>query len=140
VIAFVCNWCAYAGADKAGAAQRPYPASVHLVRLMCTGRWDPQFVIKAFDSGADGVIVLGCHPGDCHYKGQNYRAIQRHRLLVRLLAQRGIGEERCRLDFVAASEPEKFVKVVTETVAVLRRLGPLSGAPQAALQERGGAI
>lgn len=125
LLAFVCNWCAYAGADRAGAAQTPYPANLRLVRLMCTGRMDPQFVIKAYHAGADGVLVLGCHPGDCHYKGQNLRTIQRHRLLLRLLRQQGISGERCRLDFVAASEAEKFVRVVTETVEIIRRLGPL---------------
>ena len=126
VLAFVCNWCAYAGADKAGTAQKAYPANVHLLRLMCTGRWDPQFALKALDSGADGVLILACHPGDCHYKGQNLRTIQRHRLLLRLLEQEGIPGERCRLDFVAASEPDKFVRIVTEMVETLRRLGPHS--------------
>lgn len=125
VVAFVCNWCAYAGADKAGAAQLAYPANVRLVRLMCSGRMDPQFVLKAFDEGADGVIVMGCHPGDCHYKDQNLRALVRHRILGRLLRQSGLAPERCRLEFVSASEGEKFARVVTEMVEYVRRRGPL---------------
>ncbi len=125
VLAFVCNWCAYAGADKAGAAQIPYPANARLVRLMCSGRMDPQFVLEAFDEGADGVLVLGCHLGDCHYKGQNLVAVQRHRLLLRVLRQSGIEEGRCRFDFVAASESEAFARVVTQMVNDVRQLGPL---------------
>ena len=125
IVAFVCNWCAYAGADKAGAAQTPYPANVRLVRVMCSGRVDPQFVLMAYDEGADGVLILGCHPGDCHYKEQNLRMIQRHRLLLRLLGQIGIEPERCRLDFVSAAEGEKFARVAGEMTETIRRLGPL---------------
>lgn len=126
VVGFLCNWCAYAGADKAGASQLPVPHNLVTVRLMCTGRMDPQFVVKAFAEGADGVLILGCHPGDCHYKEQNYRAIQRHRLFLRMLDQLGIERERCRMDFVGAAEGEKFVRVATETVDIIRRLGPLN--------------
>jgi F420-non-reducing hydrogenase iron-sulfur subunit len=93
---------------------------------MCSGRVDPQFVLQAYQKGADGVLILACHPGDCHYKEGNYRAAQRHRLLLRLLRQFGIGEERCRFDYVSAGEGEKFVNVVTEMVNTLKRLGPLS--------------
>ncbi len=125
VIAFVCQWCAYAGADKAGAAQMAYPANVRLVRLMCSGRLDPQLVLQAFEHGADGVLVLACHPGDCHYKEQNLRALQRHRILLRLLRQLGVEEGRCRLDFVSAAEAEKFARVVSEMTIDVRRLGPL---------------
>lgn len=126
VVGFLCNWCAYAGADKAGVSQLPVPANLTIVRLMCTGRMDPQFVVKAFAEGADGVLILGCHPGDCHYKEQNYRAIVRHRLFLRMLDQVGVERERVRLDFVGASEGEKFVRVATETVDIIRRLGPLT--------------
>jgi F420-non-reducing hydrogenase iron-sulfur subunit len=125
IIGFLCNWCSYAGADKAGAAQTPYPPNVHVVRIMCTGRMDPQFVLKAFDEGADGVIILGCHPGDCHYKEQNFRMIQRHRLFMRYLEQLGVPPERCRLDFVSAAEGEKFARVIADMVEVIRGLGPL---------------
>ena len=125
IIGFLCNWCSYAGADKAGAAQTTYPPNVHIVRIMCTGRMDPQFVLKAFDEGADGVIILGCHPGDCHYKEQNFRMIQRQEFFLSLLRSLGVEEERCRLDFVSASEGERFAQVITEMVETTRRLGPL---------------
>ena len=130
IVGFLCNWCSYAGADKAGAAQTPYPPNVRIIRVMCSGRVDPQFVLEAYRSGADGVLILACHPGDCHYKEGNYRATQRHRALLKLLAQFGIGEERCRFDYVSAGEGEKFVRVVTEMVDVLRAMGPLAVRPE----------
>ena len=126
IVGFLCNWCSYAGADKAGSAQMAYPPNVRVVRVMCSGRVDPQFVLQAYHQGADGVLILACHAGDCHYKEGNCRAIQRHRLMVRYLEQFGIAKERCRLDFVSAGEGEKFVKVVTETVETLKNLGPLA--------------
>jgi F420-non-reducing hydrogenase iron-sulfur subunit len=129
IVGFLCNWCSYAGADKAGAAQVPYPPNVHVIRVMCTGRVDPQLVLKAYERGADAVVILGCHPGDCHYKEQNYRAIQRHRILLRLLRQFGIDEERCRLDFVSAAEGEAFARIMTEMVDAVKRLGPLVLSP-----------
>jgi F420-non-reducing hydrogenase iron-sulfur subunit len=125
IIGFLCNWCSYAGADKAGAAQTPCPHNVQVIRVMCSGRVDPQFVLQAYRLGADGVLILACHTGDCHYKEGNYRAIQRHRLLLRTLQQFGIEEQRCRLDFVAASEGEKYARVLTEMVERIRALGPL---------------
>ncbi len=125
IVGFLCNWCSYAGADKAGTAQLTYPPNVHVVRVMCTGRIDPQFVLKAYEQGADAVVILGCHPGDCHYKEQNYRAIQRHRILLRVLRQFGIEDERCRLDFVSAGEGEAFARIMTEMVDAVKRLGPL---------------
>jgi F420-non-reducing hydrogenase iron-sulfur subunit len=131
IVGFLCNWCSYAGADKAGAAQIPYPPNVSVIRVMCSGRIDPEFVLEAFLNGADGVLILACHPGDCHYKEGNFRAIQRHELLLRLLTQYGIEAERCRLDFVSASEGEKFAQVVTEVATTLRRMGPLAWMPVA---------
>jgi F420-non-reducing hydrogenase iron-sulfur subunit len=125
IVGFLCNWCAYAGADKAGTAQKPIPPNLLVVRLMCTGRMDPQFVLKAFDEGADGVLILGCHPGDCHYKEQNFRMMQRHRIFQRLLKDQGIEPERCRLDFVAASQGDAFARIVGETVDAVRLLGPM---------------
>ena len=125
ILGFLCNWCSYAGADKAGAAQTPYPPNVHVVRVMCSGRVDPQFVLQAYRQGADGVLILACHAGDCHYKEGNYRATHRHLLLVCLLKQLGIEDARCRFDYVSAAEGEKFVEVVTETVEAVRKLGPL---------------
>ncbi|MGC2061378.1 MAG: hydrogenase iron-sulfur subunit [Thermodesulfovibrionales bacterium] len=125
IIGFLCNWCSYAGADKAGTAQSLYPSNVDIIRVMCSGRIDPQFVMRAFEQGADGVIILACHPGDCHYKEGNYRAVQRYRLLLMMLEPFGIGKERCRFDFVSAGEGDKFVKVITEMVNTVKALGPL---------------
>jgi F420-non-reducing hydrogenase iron-sulfur subunit len=108
-----------------------YPPNIRIVRVMCSGRVDAQFVLQAYRNGADGVLILACHAGDCHYQEGNYRATQRHRMLVRLLAQFGIEEARCRFDYVSAGEGEKFVRVVNETVEAVRALGPLTlpGAP-----------
>ncbi len=125
IVGFLCNWCSYAGADKAGAAQIAYPPNVRTVRVMCTGRIDPQFVLDAFEKGADGVLILGCHPGDCHYKEQNYRTIQRHKIVSRFLKSFGIEQARCRLDFVSAAEGEKFAATVKDMVESLKKLGPL---------------
>jgi F420-non-reducing hydrogenase iron-sulfur subunit len=124
IVGFLCNWCSYEGADAAGKGQKEYPPNVRIVRVMCSGRIDPQFVLKAFQEGADGVMVLGCHPGDCHYKEGNYNALRRHAILKRLLAQFGIEDGRLRLDWVSASEGDKFVQVVTEMVATIKALGP----------------
>lgn len=126
IIGFLCNWCSYAGADKAGSAQTPYPPNVSVVRVMCSGRVDPQFIMTSFSKGADGVIILACHPGDCHYKEGNYRAAQRYSMLSRMLKQFGIEETRCRFDYVSAGEGDKFVRVITEMVEEVRVLGPLS--------------
>lgn len=126
IIGFLCTWCSYAGADRAGMSQTPYPPNVNIVRVMCTGRIDPLFVMKAFEKGADGVIVLACHPGDCHYKEGNLRAAQRHALLARVLEQMGIVRPRCRFDYVSAGEAEKYVQVITEMVESVRLLGPLT--------------
>lgn len=125
IVGFLCNWCSYAGADKAGMAQNPYPSNINIIKVMCSGRVDPQFVMKAFEKGADGVIILACHPGDCHYKEGNYRAVQRHRMLLRLLGQMGIDKNRCRFDYVSAGEGDRFVRVITEMVETVRGLGPL---------------
>lgn len=134
IIGFLCNWCSYAGADKAGAAQTPYPPNVRIIRVMCSGRVDPQFVLRALQQGADGVLVLACHAGDCHYKEGNYRATVRHQMLLRLLQQFGVEEKRCRFDYVSAGEGEKFVQVITDFVATLKTLGPLHRSRAAAFQ------
>lgn len=126
IIGFLCNWCSYAGADKAGGMQEIYPPNVQVIRVMCSGRVDPQFVLSAFEKGADGVIILACHPGDCHYKEGNCRALQRHSMLNLMLVQLGIEKERCRLDYVSAGEGEKFSRVIRETVEAVRLLGPLN--------------
>lgn len=125
IVGFLCNWCSYAGADKAGSAQKTYPSNVRIVKVMCSGRVDPEFVLKAFHEGADGVMILACHPGDCHYKEGNYRAAQRYQILKKLLNQYGIEEDRCYFDYVSAGEGEKFVRVITETIEKVKELGPL---------------
>lgn len=125
IVGFLCNWCSYAGADKAGTSQSIYPPNVNIIKVMCSGRVDPQFIMKAFEKGADGVIILACHPGDCHYKEGNYRAVQRHRILLRLLGQLGINKERCRFDYVSAGEADKFISLIEEMVTKIRALGPV---------------
>ena len=126
IVGFLCNWCSYAGADKAGSSQTPYPPNVAVIRVMCSGRVDPQFILDALHKGADGVMILACHPGDCHYKEGNQRAVQRYRILLGLLEQFGIEKERCKFDYVSAGEGEKFVRVITEMVDTVKGLGPLT--------------
>lgn len=123
---FLCNWCSYAGADSAGSPRKTYAPNVNVIRVMCSGRVDPQFVVKAFQSGADGVIILGCHPGDCHYKEGNYKALRRFYLLRKMLNQFGIEPERLRLDWVSASESDKFVTTINDMVDTIKTLGPLN--------------
>ncbi|MEI7816584.1 MAG: hydrogenase iron-sulfur subunit [Desulfuromonadales bacterium] len=125
IIGFLCHWCSYAGADKAGGIQGSYPHNVKIIRLMCSGRVDPLFVLSAFEKGADGVIILACHHGDCHYKEGNCRALQRHSMLSLMLAQLGIEKERCRLDYVSAGEGEKFKRLISEMVESVSILGAL---------------
>ena len=125
VLAFVCNWCSYAGADNAGGLKLPYSADVKLIRVMCSGRVDPQFVLSAYREGADGVLILGCHPGDCHYRNGNIKAMRRFALLSRTMGQLGVDPRRLRLDWVAAGEGERFQKVVNEMADTVAELGPL---------------
>jgi F420-non-reducing hydrogenase iron-sulfur subunit len=125
IIGFLCNWCSYSGADSAGRAQKSVSPNVKVVRVMCSGRMDAQFVVQAFREGADGVLILGCHPGDCHYKEGNYKALSRYQLLKKVLDQLGIEDGRLKLDWVAASEAEKYTQVVNEMVERVRQLGPL---------------
>jgi F420-non-reducing hydrogenase iron-sulfur subunit len=126
IVSFLCNWCSYAGADSAGGQHKNIPANIRIIRVMCSGRIDPQFVLKSFKEGADGVLVLGCHPGDCHYKEGNYKALRRMKMFHKLLEQFGIEKERFRLDWVSASEAEKFARVTNEIVNVVTKLGPLT--------------
>ncbi len=125
IIAFVCHWCAYEGADNAGVQKLPYPANVKLIRTMCSGRIDPQMVMTAFYKGADGVMVLGCHPGDCHYRDGNMKTLRRFSLFCKLLTQFGIAQERFILDWVAASEGMKFQALANEITSQVKALGPL---------------
>ncbi len=125
IIAFLCSWCSYAGADKAGGQKLRYPANILVVRVMCTGRVDPRFVLKAFREGADGVMVLGCHTGDCHYRNGNMKAMKRMRLLSRMLPQFGIVKERLMFNRVSGGESELFQKLATEMTENITLMGPL---------------
>lgn len=125
VLTFVCNWCSYGGADQAGGLKLNVPSGIRLVKVMCSGRVDPQMVLQAFRSGADGVLILGCHPGDCHYKVGNYYAARRATLLAPMLEQFGIEPERFRIDWVSAGEGERFAKVTTGMYEAVAALGPL---------------
>jgi coenzyme F420-reducing hydrogenase delta subunit len=121
-VAFLCNWCSYAGADKAGMNQLPVPHELSVIRVMCSGRVEPTLVLEAFQKGADGVMVLACHPGDCHYKEGNLRAYCRAELLERLIPQLGIDPARFRFDYVSAAEAEKYSRITTDFVEALRAL------------------
>ena len=127
IAAFLCNWCSYRGADLAGISRMKCAPNVRPIRVMCSGRVEPGFILKAFQAGADGVLVLGCHPGDCHYAEGNYKTIRRIALLKNMLSQLGIEDERVRLEWVSASEAERFVSVVDEMTEQVRRLGPFPG-------------
>jgi len=131
IVAFVCNWCTYIAADAAGVARARYSPSIRLLRTMCSGRVDPQFVLAAFSGGADGVLLCGCHPRDCHYSSGNYKALRRYTLLKKMLSQLGIEGDRFRLEWISASEGEKFRRVVEDMTDRVRRLGPfkLNGGP-----------
>jgi F420-non-reducing hydrogenase iron-sulfur subunit len=124
IVGFLCNWCSYAGADLAGVSRIQYPPNLRIIRVMCSGRVDPAFVLEAFRSGADGVLIAGCHPGDCHYIAGNYKAQRRGILLKKLLEQFGMEPQRLRIEFVSASEGAKFAAVVKEMVEDIKKLGP----------------
>lgn len=124
ILAFCCNWCAYAGADLAGVSRMQYPPNIRIIRVMCSGRVDPEFVLKAFTLGADGVLVLGCHPGDCHYSSGNYKTMRRVPLTEKLLEQFGVEQERLKLEWVSAAEGARFAQVVTDFTSRIKELGP----------------
>ena len=124
IIGFFCNWCTYAGADLAGTSRIQYPPNVRVIRLMCSGALDPVYVIKALLEGADGVLIGGCHPGDCHYQSGNYKARRRVAILQSILKQMGFEPERVWLRWISASEGRYFADTVTEMVAKLKELGP----------------
>jgi F420-non-reducing hydrogenase iron-sulfur subunit len=125
IVAFLCNWCSYTGADLAGISRMQWDPSVGIVRIMCSGRLDPTFIVKAFRMGADGVIVSGCHPGDCHYQEGNYKALRRVHLLKRLIADFGIDPRRLKLIWVSASEGDEWAEEATAMANEVRSLGPL---------------
>jgi F420-non-reducing hydrogenase iron-sulfur subunit len=125
IIAFFCNWCTYTAADLAGVSRMKYAANTRTIRLMCSGRVDPQFILEAFAKGADGVLIGGCHPNDCHYAEGNYKMLRRFQLLQRMLKDLGIGEERLRLEWISAAEGEKVKSVINDMVQKITVLGPL---------------
>jgi F420-non-reducing hydrogenase iron-sulfur subunit len=124
IIGILCNWCSYAGADLAGGGRIQYPPDVRIVRVMCTGRVDPLFIMKAFTDGADGVLISGCHFGDCHYLEGNYKAAKRMFLVKSLLKNIGLEDKRLRMTFVSASEGAKWATVIGDVVKTVRELGP----------------
>lgn len=125
IVGFTCNWCSYRAADAAGTARMKYAPNVRLIRLMCSGRLDPTFVMKALASGADGVLITGCHPGDCHYIDQNYKALRRFLLLRRTLKGLGVEPERIKLVWASAAEGLKLTNEINAFVEEIRALGPL---------------
>lgn len=125
IVGFFCTWCTYLAADLAGTSRIKYQPNVRVVRVMCSGRIDPQFVLDAFAHGADGVLIGGCHPGDCHYQQGNYNCLRRARLLSRMLQQLGIEEERFRVEWISAAEGDRVRAVIDDMVEKLRKLGPL---------------
>lgn len=129
IVGFLCNWCSYAGADNAGLSRFKYPENLRIVRVRCSGRVSPDLVLRTFQEGADGVLVLGCHIGDCHYVDGNHRTAKRIPMLRKLLEVFGIEPDRLRLEWVSASEGQRFVQVVTEFTERMRELGPLHLAP-----------
>jgi F420-non-reducing hydrogenase iron-sulfur subunit len=126
IIGFTCNWCSYRAADMAGTARMKYAPNVRLIRLMCSGRLDPTFVMKAFANGADGVLITGCHPGDCHYIEQNYKALRRFHLLKRVLVQMGMEPQRLKLVWTSAAEGAILTAEINRFVEEVRALGPLN--------------
>ena len=124
IVAFVCNWCSYAGADLAGTSRIKYESNVRVVKLPCTGRIDTLFIIKAFERGADGILVSGCHPGDCHYNTGNYHARRRWTIFRELLDFLGIDQRRLQFSWVSAAEGNKWAEVINETTKVIKELGP----------------
>jgi F420-non-reducing hydrogenase iron-sulfur subunit len=125
IVAFFCNWCTYTASDLAGTSRMTYAPNTRVVRLMCSGRLDLEFVLVALREGADGVLIGGCHPGDCHYREGNYKALRRFKLLQHYLEQMGIERDRVRLEWIAASEGDRVQKVTNEMTARIRELGPV---------------
>ncbi|MGB8491325.1 MAG: hydrogenase iron-sulfur subunit [Bacteroidales bacterium] len=124
IVAFLCNWCSYTGADLAGTSRMEYKSNVRAVRVMCSGRIEPAFVLRAFVRGADGVLICGCHPGDCHYQEGNYRCLRRFTLLKKYIVQMGIETERLKLEWISASEGKQFADLVNSYTETITGLGP----------------
>ena len=124
IVGFLCNWCSYAGADLAGTSRLKYPANIKTIRVMCSGRVDPVFILKALREGADGVLIAGCHPGDCHYRNGNYKANRRIKLLKKLLVELGLESERVRFEYISASEGKEYADLINEFTDEIKKLGP----------------
>jgi len=124
IVAFCCNWCSYAGADLAGTSRFEYPTNIRIIRIMCTGRVDPTFVLETLRVGADGIIIAGCHPGDCHYQKGNYMMEKRFDYIKKAVKSIGIEPERVKLEWISASEGAKFAALVREMTEQIKRLGP----------------
>jgi len=124
IVSFLCNWCSYTGADLAGTSRLKYAHNVRIIRIMCSGRVDPTFVLKSFREGADGVLICGCHPGDCHYHEGNYKCLRRFFLLEKYIQQMGIKKERLKLEWISASEGKQFAELVNNFTEQVKALGP----------------
>jgi len=124
IIAFLCNWCSYTGADLAGTSRMKYAPNIRIIRVMCSGRVDPTFVLKSFREGAGGVLICGCHPGDCHYHEGNYKCLRRFQLLQKYIRQMGIHPDRLRLEWISASEGKQFAQLVDIMTERIAQLGP----------------
>jgi F420-non-reducing hydrogenase iron-sulfur subunit len=140
ILGILCNWCTYAGADLAGTARTQYPTNVRVIRIMCTGRLDPAFVLKALSVGADGVLVSGCHIGDCHYLAGNFKSRRRVALLRKLIEEYGYDRERLRMTFISASEGAIWAEVVQDMVNTIKKLGPNPLKQQAAAAGQAGVV
>ncbi|MEW5909148.1 MAG: hydrogenase iron-sulfur subunit [Thermodesulfobacteriota bacterium] len=127
IIAFLCNWCSYEGADSAGRSRKELPPNVKPIRVMCSGRVDPEFVLESFQKGADGVLILGCHPGSCHYREGNIQTLRRYLLIQNMLPQLGIRRDRLMLDWVSSGESDKFAAILDRMTCRIKTVGPLPG-------------
>ncbi|MBN2620424.1 hydrogenase iron-sulfur subunit [candidate division WOR-3 bacterium] len=136
IIVFCCNWCSYAGADLAGVSRLQMAPYFRVIRTMCSGRIDPEFILTAFTQGADGVLITGCHPGDCHYISGNYKTLRRFHLLKIMLREFGINENRLKLEWVSAGEGNKFQQVINEFTEHIRQLGPFNNHEKEHLYDR----
>jgi F420-non-reducing hydrogenase iron-sulfur subunit len=126
LVGFLCRWCSYTGADLAGISRMKYPPNLTPIKVMCSGRVDPTFIVQAFADGADGVLIAGCHPGDCHYDVGNYRTMRRYPMLLKLLEQFGIDRDRVWLRWISASEGNLFADTIRDMTARIKELGPLN--------------
>ncbi len=124
IVSFLCNWCSYTGADLAGTSRLKYAHNIRIIRVMCSGRVDPTFVLKAFREGADGVLICGCHPGDCHYHEGNYKCLRRYYLIQKYLTQMGVDPGRFRLEWISASEGKQFAELADDMAESVQQLGP----------------